>query len=106
MESEIMAKKERYLGGAHSLDYCLSRFLKNAGLVQDLAERQLLPKWRELVGEQIAAQVELVDVKEGILMLKTSSAAWKSEINFEKEAIFAKANSLLGKPVIRGIRFI
>jgi len=84
----------------------LSRTLKKAGITPVLGEKELLGRWAEVVGEAVASQVKLVDVRDGTLFLKTDSAVWKNEISLQKKAIFQRSNELAGKQVVFRLSFV
>lgn len=69
-------------------------------------ETQIILKWDEIIGEELAQEVKIVTIQEGIILLKCLSAARKTELNFQKNSILLKSNQVLGRELIRGIRFI
>ena len=42
----------------------------------------------------------------GILFIRTENSVWRSELNFNKEAMIEKINDYLKKQVIKNIKFI
>jgi predicted nucleic acid-binding Zn ribbon protein len=66
----------------------------------------LLEAWPHIVGDQVAQHVELTEVRDGVLLLRTASASWKAELNFRKNDILAKANTILKQNRISDLRFI
>jgi predicted nucleic acid-binding Zn ribbon protein len=84
----------------------LNSVLKDTGLYFELEQRALLGKWTQVVGESLAKKLQLVDVDRGCLYCKVKNAGWKAEISFMKDEIIEKSNEVLGKKLIRDLRFI
>ncbi len=61
--------------------------------------------WDKVVGETVAQQAQPAFVRRGILFVKCSSSAWMQELHFMKGTIREELNRLLGKEVIKEIRF-
>ena len=93
-------------GSTRRISGALDDFLRSSGLHSGLSEKELLLHWKDVVGEALAREIELVDVKEGILLLRTQNAAWKAEIFLEKKTLLDKANRLLKTNTFRDVRFI
>jgi hypothetical protein len=61
--------------------------------------------WAKAVGDTIAQQAQPAFVRGGILFVKCSSSAWIQQLQFMKGTIREELNRLLGKDVIKDIRF-
>jgi hypothetical protein len=61
--------------------------------------------WDQTVGETVAQQAQPAFVRGGILFVKCSSSAWMQQLQFMKVTIREELNRLLGKEVIKDIRF-
>ncbi len=61
--------------------------------------------WPEIVGPQAAAATEAELVRDGVLQVRTRSSAWSQELSFHREALVARLNERIGRPVIKGVRF-
>ena len=83
----------------------MDKILKELPVMKN-PETQVILKWKEIIGEELAQEVEIVQIKEGVLLLKCHSAARKTELNFQKNSILSKSNQVLGRELIRGIRFV
>ena len=62
--------------------------------------------WGKAVGKKIKEHTEPVDVRFGILTVKTSSPVWRQELQFQKKNIVNSINKKLKKTTIKDIRFI
>jgi hypothetical protein len=61
--------------------------------------------WEKAVGETIAQQAQPAFMRGGVLFVKCASSAWMQQLQFMKGQICAQLNQLLGKEVIKDIRF-
>lgn len=61
--------------------------------------------WDQAVGETVAQQAQPAFVRGGILFVKCSSSAWMQQLQFMKVTIRDELNRLLGREVIKDIRF-
>jgi predicted nucleic acid-binding Zn ribbon protein len=61
--------------------------------------------WDKAVGETIAQQAQPAFMRGSVLFVKCSSSAWMQQLQFMKGQICAQLNQLLGKEVIKDIRF-
>jgi hypothetical protein len=61
--------------------------------------------WDQAVGETVAQQAQPAFVRGGVLFVKCSSSAWMQQLQFMKVTIREELNRLLGKEVIKDIRF-
>lgn len=93
-------------GSTRQISGDLKTYLKRCNLLDKLTEKDLLAQWESIVGSTIAKEVELVDSEEGVLLLKTKSSAWKSEILMQKSSIVKKTNQVMGTRQFKDLRFI
>jgi hypothetical protein len=61
--------------------------------------------WDKAVGDTIAQQAQPAFMRGGVLFVKCASSAWMQQLQFMKGQICAQLNQLLGKEVIKDIRF-
>ena len=61
--------------------------------------------WNKAVGDTIAQQAQPAFMRGGVLFVKCSSSAWMQQLQFMKGKICEQLNRLLGKEVIKDIRF-
>ena len=59
-----------------------------------LAEGEIFVKWREIVGEEIAAHSEPVEIKDGKLFISCSSTAWATQLNLVKMQLLQSIQTL------------
>jgi len=61
--------------------------------------------WEKAVGDTIAQQAQPAFMRGGVLFVKCASSAWMQQLQFMKGQICEQLNRLLGKDVIKDIRF-
>jgi len=61
--------------------------------------------WAKAVGDTIAQQAQPAFMRGGVLFVKCASSAWMQQLQFMKGQICEQLNQLLGKGVIKDIRF-
>jgi predicted nucleic acid-binding Zn ribbon protein len=82
----------------------LQQMLQASGLGFLLHETRLRERWIEVVGEP-AAKVAALDSLQGfVLHVRVENGAWRQELHYQRDAIRAKANALLGAEIVREVR--
>lgn len=87
-----------------SLKEFLPEIIKKLGLWDKLAEKEVIFKWKEIVGENFPYQIQPVDLEKQILYLKVPSAEWKTELNYFKDELINKINEKIGLKVVKDIK--
>ncbi len=67
--------------------------------------RRLAFMWPEVVGEEVAANAQPVQLREGRLVVSTSSSAWAQSLQFMGEAIVDRLNACLGEEAVVRVVF-
>lgn len=72
----------------------LAGYLAHAGLAERVAQADVVLRWPELVGAQVAqaAQAESV-TPDGMLYVRVRSSAWRQELSLMTPQIMAKLNA-------------
>ena len=84
----------------------LKKFIKKQGIEKEINQQKAVNVWAEVVGKKIEEHTEPMDVMFGVLTVKTSSPAWRQELQFQKKSIIDSINRRLKKATIKDIRFI
>lgn len=61
--------------------------------------------WKEIVGDIVYKNTQVVGIKNKILRVAVKSSAWAMELSFIKDKIMEKINHLCGKNVVEDIYF-
>lgn len=86
-----------------SLQQILQTIIKNQKLDEVLERNELIEKFEEIVGNQIAKQVKVKNFEKGILKIEVESSVWKNEIFLLRERIIEKINQSFGKTIVKQI---
>ena len=84
----------------------LKKLIKKQGMEKEINQQKATDVWEEVVGKKIKEHTEPVDVRFGVLTVKTSSPVWRQELQFQKKGIMNSINKKLKKTTIKDIRFI
>lgn len=87
------------------LSSVLAAFVERAGFRERLDAERAVEAWPHLVGPAIAGVTETVWMREGVLHVKVRSAAWRHQLQFQREAWRDRLNEHLGRPVVREVSF-
>jgi len=97
--------KRRDDSGPQPLSKILPDVLRRCGLEDRLEERSPLQRWREIVGEEIAAHSQAVDLRDGVLVLEADHGAWRQEVNMLLPVIKEKFNAIFGAGTVTDIQW-
>ena len=89
-----------------SIKTVLNTYLFKMGLDVGVNQEKAATIWPTAVGEKIAENTTVQDVKHGVLFVRANSPVWAQELQFQKKEVLFKINSALGKKTIKDIRFL
>ena len=84
----------------------LKQLIKKQGMETEINQQKAANVWGEVVGKKINEHTEPIDVRFGVLTVKTSSPVWRQELQFQKKNIVDSINKKLKKTTIKDVRFI
>ena len=84
----------------------LKKLIKEQGIEKEINEQKAIDVWAEAVGKRIEEHTEPIEVRFGVLTVKTLSPVWRQELQFQKKNIVDSINKKLEKRTIKDIRFI
>ena len=80
--------------------------LSEAGIADRIAQAQVIPEWRSLVGEQIARVTEPLSVTvQGTLFVAVETNAWMTELSMLEPELLKRLNRRTGRLSIKRIRW-
>ncbi len=91
--------------GPQPLSKILPGVLQQCGLEERLEERMPLLHWRRVVGPEIAAHSEAVDLRDGVLVLTADHGAWRQEVTMLIPMIIQKFNALFGPGTVNEVQW-
>ncbi len=83
----------------------LQNIFKKKNIPHLAADRRLIDLWRQAVGPEIAVRTHPETLKRGSLYVRVSASVWMHQLQFLKEEILQKINSLPDGREIRGLFF-
>ena len=83
----------------------LERLARSLGIRRTLDEYGVLEAWPAVVGERVAAVSRAMHMENGVLFVGVSTAPWRAELSMKRLEIMRKINTMLGKDVVKEIRF-
>lgn len=61
---------------------------------EGLSEGEIFVKWREVVGDEVAAHCEPVEVKDSKLIIQCDSTAWATQLNLIKNQLLQSVQKI------------
>jgi len=83
----------------------LDRLVERWNLKRNLREQGVFAAWDSCVGETVAAHAQPDSIHQGRLLVTVSDPAWNHQLQFLKDDIKKKLNSILGRAVVTELRF-
>ena len=90
---------------AKSIKKLLSEYLKGSDFEQINNTINLNKSWKKIVGKTISKNTEIVDIKHGKILIKTSNSIWRNELMFQKEDLLKRLKKSEPKLNIKEIDF-
>lgn len=87
-----------------SIDAAILDFLRDSGLEKNLLQRRVVELWPTIMGDMVARLTRSVDIENGVLIVKLSSAALKAQLFDMRFDLVRKMNTAVGAEVIRDVR--
>ncbi|OLB07398.1 MAG: hypothetical protein AUH22_02025 [Gemmatimonadetes bacterium 13_2_20CM_1_70_33] len=98
---------ERRRGRPTAVGEALHSYLAKSGLVQRVAQAQVIPDWPRLVGPQIAAVTTPESVTpDGTLFVRVATSGWMTELQLQGPQIMAAINGGRGAGRIKTVRWL
>ena len=88
------------------IEAAIKKLIKENGLQKEINQQKAIDLWDDVVGEKIKEPTDPIEVKFGVLIVKTTNPIWKQELQFQKKKILKSINKKLIKTTIKDVRFI
>lgn len=89
-----------------SLDEAVIGFLRESGLEQSVLDVQVEEAWPHVMGDMVNSLTRSVEVKNGVLIVRVSSAALKAQLFENRFELVSKLNEAVGAKAIRDCRIL
>ena len=97
---------ERKKRAPAKMDEALTSFLEHSGLAARVDQASVVPEWRSLVGDQIAAvTIPHAIAQDGTLFVAVTTNAWMTELSLMEPELLRALNSVPDRPKIRKIHW-
>ena len=91
--------------GPEKIGIILESMLAERGLSSICKEYDVVARWAEIVGPQLAGVTVDVRVEDSVLYVKISSSSWRQELSYLKRQFLEKIRDVTGCTTIRDIVF-
>lgn len=89
-----------------TLDMVLSRATEDMGWTADLAQAKVISDWPELVGETTAPHTNVVELRDGVLIVQCDSTAWATELRRMRAVVLTRIIESYPEAGIEDLRFL
>jgi predicted nucleic acid-binding Zn ribbon protein len=97
---------ERKKRAPKKLSDVMGAVLSQAGISDRIAQAQVIPEWRALVGDQIAKVTEPLSVtQQGTLFVAVKTNAWMTELSLLEPELLKRINKRTGRLQVKKIRW-
>lgn len=86
------------------LGSALQRALERQGMSRRIREQEVLLRWEELVGTAIANHATPERLRNGVLFVHVTDAAWRHELHLMRGGLVERINNALGEEVVEELR--
>ena len=88
-----------------SIREILSDYLTGSDFNEINESINLEKSWKHIVGKIIDKNTEIISLKKGELIIKTSNPVWRNELSLQKKDLLAKIKKTQPKLIIKEIIF-
>jgi predicted nucleic acid-binding Zn ribbon protein len=93
------------MSSAKPVSQLIEQFLKSVGIQGKIEENFAIVHWDQAVGKEISERTEPYKIIKGILFVRVKDPVWRNELQFFKEEIIKKLNDLIGRNIVKDIKF-
>lgn len=86
------------------LRHILTEQARRWGMDRPLESVRLFRSWEAVVGERVALRCQPVSLREGVLKVRTASAAWAAELRYLAPMVVQKVNRELGAELVEELK--
>lgn len=98
--------KRRGGDGPERLGDALASFMRQSGLAERVRQTDVISRWAELVGPDVAAATKAISISEdGTLFAVARTTSWLNELTFMERELLESLNRVTGSKPVRRIRW-
>lgn len=91
---------------SQSITDALVNYLRESGLEQSVLEVQIEEVWSQVMGDVVNRLTRSVEVRDGVLYVRVSSAALKTQLFENRFELVRKLNEAVGAKAIHDCRIL
>lgn len=84
----------------------VGRLLAERGWSKEVSVGGVIGRWREVVGDEIAAHATPVTFDDGVLIVQAGSTAWATQLEFLRPSILGRLAQELGQGVVEELKIL
>ncbi|MDT8903362.1 DUF721 domain-containing protein [Anaeroselena agilis] len=88
-----------------SLREIVPRMMKSIGLDKRYKAEMIIFNWRQIVGDEVAANTRPIKIGRGVLTLAAKNAVWAHHLSTLKEEIIVRINAFAGEKAVNDLKF-
>jgi predicted nucleic acid-binding Zn ribbon protein len=100
------SRRDERTGEAIQLGDIVDGLMREEVFSRGIPVAELASKWRQIVGERLAAETAPASLEGGVLTVAATDGPWGAQARFLHEQIRLKANQALGADVIETVRVV
>jgi predicted nucleic acid-binding Zn ribbon protein len=100
----MMRRRSTKMEEPEALASILSSVMDRMGLTRAFREREVVERWPDLVGENLARNFKALRIHQGVLYLHSESSAWSQELHFIKAKLLSRLEEEYGPGMVKDIR--
>lgn len=89
---------------ARSMKELVSVLVKQLGLNEQILEQRIKADWQDIVGDIAYLKIQVLNLKDGVLYLNSSSSVWTNEFQLRKFEIIRKINEMHNTEIVHNIK--
>lgn len=88
-----------------SIGDAIKEFIQENKLEEKIYEVKIIDEWKKIMGHNVAAYTQSINLKNGKLTVTLKSSVLRNELQMSKQKVITIINSYLGQGVVREIIF-
>lgn len=89
-----------------SIASVITQYLREEGLEKPVLQSQLIEQWSQIMGPLIANMTRSVEVEDGVLRVRLTNAALRSQLFEQRHELIRKINDHFSVEIIRDVRLL
>jgi len=105
-QEQFNADRPKRGGQPKAMSGVLARVVKSLGISKSYNGWQVVNRWPEIVGQEIASRASAVRYEDGFIYVTVKDSAWRQELSMKKEELLEKIRSYPYGRTVKEIRLV